>query len=206
MTLTGIDAIGLDRGGKAALVGDEIVQFAHAERIGPARWRLSGLWRGRRGTAAAMTGHEAGEAFVLLDPATLRRIEEPVPAVGQTLTAMAVGIAADDVATATIRPAGQGLVPPAPVHLTVEIRGGMLEVRWIRCARGTVAWRDGTGVPIGEEREAYRVTLGDGRIVEVAEPLLRIAPPIAPLTIAVRQIGTNGASASAILTYRPETK
>ncbi|MEN2747596.1 hypothetical protein [Sphingomonas sp. T9W2] len=171
-----------------------------------ARWRLSGLWRGRRGTAAAMASHEAGEAFVLLDPATLRRIEEPVPTVGRTLTTTAVGIAADDVATATIVPAGPGLVPPAPVHLIAELRGGMLELRWIRCARGVVAWRDGAEVPIGEEREAYRVTLGDGRIVEVAEPLLRTAPPIAPLSIAVRQIGTNGASAPATLTYRPETK
>ena len=206
MTLTGIDGPALERDGNAALVGDEILQFARAERIGAARWRLSRLWRGRRGTGAAMAGHRMGEAFVLLDPATLRRIEEPVPTVGRTLTAMAVGIAADDVATATIVPAGPGLVPPAPVHLTAEVRGGMLELRWIRCARGVVAWRDGAEVPIGEEREAYRVTLGDGRTIEVAEPVLRIAPPTAPLSIAVRQIGTNGGSAAATTTYRPETK
>ncbi|MGN7159222.1 GTA baseplate fiber-binding domain-containing protein [Sphingomonas sp. SAFR-052] len=206
MSLTGIDAQALDRGGNAALVGDEIVQFARAERIGPARWRLSGLWRGRRGTGAAMAGHQAGEAFVLLDPATLRRIEEPVPVTGRMVKAMAVGIAADDVATATIVPTEHGLVPPAPVHLTAEMRAGMLELRWIRCARGVVAWRDGAEVPIGEEREAYRVTVSDGRTIEVTEPLLRVALPAQPLTIAVRQIGTNGASDAVTTTYRPETK
>ncbi|KQN80109.1 GTA baseplate fiber-binding domain-containing protein [Sphingomonas sp. Leaf62] len=206
MTLAGIDAAAIDRGGNAALIGDEIVQFARAERIGVARWRLSGLWRGRRGTAAAMAGHVAGEAFVLLDPATLRRIDEPVPAVGRTVTAMAVGIAADDVTTATIVPAGRGLVPPAPVHLTAEMRENMLELRWIRCARGVVAWRDGVEVPIGEEREAYRVTLGGTRTIEIAEPLLRIALPTMPLPIEVRQIGIHGPSGAATTIYRPETR
>ncbi|KQM14555.1 hypothetical protein ASE73_10380 [Sphingomonas sp. Leaf24] len=206
MTLTGIDAAAIDRGGNAALIGDEIVQFARAERIGAARWRLSGLWRGRRGTAAAMAGHVAGEAFFLLDAATLRRIDEPVPAVGRTVTAMAVGIAADDVTTATIVPAGRGLVPPAPVHLTAEMRENMLELRWIRCARGVVAWRDGVEVPIGEEREAYRVTLGGTRTIEIAEPLLRVALPTMPLTIEVRQIGIHGPSGAATTIYRPETR
>lgn len=204
MTLTGVDAPGLDRGGNAALIGDEIVQFARAERIGVARWRLSRLWRGRRGTEAAMTQHRAGEAFVLLDPATLRRIDEPPSAVGRTMTAMAVGIAADDVATATIVPQGRSLVPPAPVHLTAMVRAGMLEVRWVRRARGTVAWRDGVELPLGEEREAYRVTLDGGRAIDVAEPLLRIAVPGAPTTVDIRQIGTNGPSRAATITYRPE--
>ncbi|KQN82044.1 hypothetical protein ASE90_10075 [Sphingomonas sp. Leaf67] len=206
MTLAGIDAAAIDRGGNAALIGDEIVQFARAERIGAARWRLSGLWRGRRGTAAAMAGHVAGEAFVLLDPATLRRIDEPVPAVGRAMTAMAVGIATDDVTTATIVPAGSGLVPPAPVHLTAGVRENMLELRWIRCARGVVTWRDGVEVPIGEEREAYRVTLGGTRTIEIAEPLLRIALPTMPLTIEVRQIGIHGPSGAATTIYRPETR
>ncbi len=206
MMLAGIDAAAIDRGGNAALIGDEIVQFARAERIGAARWRLSGLWRGRRGTAAAMARHVAGEAFVLLDPATLRRIDEPVPAVGRTMTAMAVGIAADDVTTAAIVPAGRGLVPPAPVHLTAEVRENMLELRWIRCARGVVAWRDGVEVPIGEERETYRVTLGGTRPIEIAEPLLRVALPTMPLIIEVRQIGIHGPSGAATTIYRPETR
>jgi len=119
---------------------------------------------------------------------------------------MAVGIAADDVATATLTPDGLGLVPPAPVHLTATVGGDMLELRWVRCARGAAAWRDGVDVPLGEERELYRVTLDDTRTVEVGEPVLRIAVPATPLVVAVRQIGTNGASAPATLTFRPETK
>lgn len=204
MTLDGIDALALDRGGNAALVGDEIVQFAAAERIGAARWRLSRLWRGRRATEAAIDRHRTEEAFLLLDPAALRRIEQPLPAVGQVVAAMAVGVAADDVARATVIPTGTALVPPAPVHLTAVMRAGMLELRWVRRARGSAAWRDGVELPLGEEREAYRVTIDSLGTVDVTEPVLRIAPPSTAITVAVRQIGTNGPSPAATLTYRPE--
>ncbi len=209
MTLTGIDAGHMDRGGNAAMIGDEIVQFATAVRIGPARWRLSGLWRGRRGTGAAMATHRAGEAFALLDPTTLLRLGDPTPAIGRAMTAMAVGIAADDVATATIMPDGRAMVPPAPVHLTAVSGADGLTIGWVRRARGAGAWQDPVDVPLGEEREAYRVTLTDAagtvRAIEVGESRLRIDPPSTTLTIEVRQIGTHGASRAATFIHRPET-
>ena len=41
-------------GANLLLVGQEIIQFADAEQLGPSEWRLSKLLRGRRGTEWAM--------------------------------------------------------------------------------------------------------------------------------------------------------
>ncbi len=206
MVLESIAAAAMDRGGNAALVGEEIVQFASAVRIGTARWRLSRLWRGRRGTEQAMAAHRPGEAFVLLDPPTLRRIDEV--AVGTPVGVMGVGLSDDDVATATITPTGRWLVPPAPVGLSMTRDGQGLLLRWHRRARGGAPWRNGVDVPLVEEREAYRLTVIDAagaeQSIELAEPRWRPAEGGGAMTIEVRQIGTNGLSPPAILSYSPE--
>ncbi|MGT2514423.1 GTA baseplate fiber-binding domain-containing protein [Sphingomonas panni] len=207
MTLESIDATALDRGGNAALVGEEIVQFGAAERIGEARWRLSRLWRGRRGTEAAMAGHRQGERFVLLDSATLRRIDRAV--VGTPIGVMAVGLSEKDVVTIGFTPEGHWLVPPAPVQMRIlpDRDGPML--RWNRRARLFAPWRDGVEMPLVEEREAYRLTVTDAtgtvRTVELGEPQWRPVDIAGAATIEVRQIGTNGLSPPATLTYPLET-
>ncbi len=207
MTLADADAAALDRGANAGLIGDELVQFGMARRTGPGRWRLSRLWRGRRGTEWAIPAHLAGEAFVLLDPATLHPVGDP--AVGRALRAMAVGIAPDDVAEAAIVPDGRGTVPPAPVHVTLRRADDMLTIAWVRRGRGGWTWRDAIDVPLGEEREAYRVTLRDAdgaeRSVDSAVPWLRIAVPSGATRIEIRQIGTHGPSRPAMALYEPET-
>jgi len=207
MMLESIDAAAMDRGGNAALVGEEIVQFGSAVRIGTARWRLSRLWRGRRGTEGAMAAHRPGEAFVLLDPATLRRIDDV--AVGTPVGVMGVGLSDDDVATATITPIGRWLVPPAPVQLSMMRDGQGPVLRWNRRARGFVPWRDGVDMPLVEEREAYRLTVidavGAAQSIEVGEPHWRPADGTGRVTIEVRQIGTNGLSLPATLSYSSET-
>jgi hypothetical protein len=60
-------------GANLLLVGQEIVQFADAEQLGPSTWRLSKLLRGRRGTEWAMSSHQVGEVVLVLDPAALAR-------------------------------------------------------------------------------------------------------------------------------------
>ena len=64
-------------GANLLLVGQEILQFADAEQLGPSEWRLSKLLRGRRGTEWAMSTHQVGEAVLVLDPAALTRDIEP---------------------------------------------------------------------------------------------------------------------------------
>ncbi|KQN39425.1 hypothetical protein ASG37_07600 [Sphingomonas sp. Leaf407] len=208
MTLADADAAALDQGANAALIGDEIVQFGRARRMGAARWRLSLLWRGRQGSDWAMGSHGPGEGFVLLDPATLRAIDDPPPRVGRAIRAMASGIAPDDVAETAIVPDGRALVPPAPVHGRIDRVGGVLAVRWVRRARGVAGWRDSIDLPLGEEREAYLVTIahadGRGETIEVAMPAVTLPVPGAAAQIMVRQIGTHGASRPMILPFLPE--
>ncbi len=210
MTLADANAAAIDRGANAAMIGNEIVQFARARRTGPARWRLSGLWRGRQGSDRAMTAHAAGEGFVLLDPATLRALDDPAAMVGRPIRAMASGIAPDDVAQAAIVPDGRALVPPAPVHGRAERVGDTLRIGWVRRARGSAIWRDSVDVPLGEEREAYRVTIDhdDGRHedVETDVSAMTMPFPVAPVRIAIRQIGTNGPSTPLILNFTPEKR
>jgi hypothetical protein len=205
MTLETIDDAALDRGGNAALVGGEIVQFGSAQRVGPARWRLSRLWRGRRGSATV--GHAVGEDFALLDPATIRRIESP-GTTGQALSVMAAGIVAGDTVTTTIVPRGWAMVPPMPVHLSIGHVGDRAELRWVRCSRLSAPWRDAIDTPLGEEREAYRLTLTDPqgavRTIEITEPRWPVTTTDTALTIELRQIGTYGASPPALFHYRPE--
>jgi hypothetical protein len=206
MTLESVDAVALDRGANAALIGDEIVQFGEARRIAPGRWRLSRLWRGRRGSDGAIAGHRAGEAFALLDPATLKIVDDLAPAVGRPLSMMAAGIG-DDGMVATITPDGRALVPPAPVHLRAVRDGAVLTIGWVRRARSSETWRDAVDMPLVEEREAYRVTLTDGagtRSIDTAEPRVTLMAPTGPVAIEVRQTGTHGASRAATLLYRPE--
>jgi hypothetical protein len=64
----------LANGANLAAIGSELVQFGSAEPLGERRFRLSKLLRGRRGTEWAMSGHAAGERFVLLSSRTLQRI------------------------------------------------------------------------------------------------------------------------------------
>src|SRR5690606_242236 len=57
MMLHDADTAGLVAGRNLALLGDELIQFGRAEPLGSARWRLSRLTRGRRGTEWAIAGH-----------------------------------------------------------------------------------------------------------------------------------------------------
>lgn len=56
MLLHDADAAALAAGANLAMVGEELLQFAHAVPLGARQWRLSGLWRGRRGTEGAAGG------------------------------------------------------------------------------------------------------------------------------------------------------
>ena len=76
-------------------------------------------------------------------------------------------------------------------------------MRWLRRSRLGWRWSDGVDTPLGEEREAYRVTLvsGDGRArtIETVAPLFVVARAerASGVTLAVRQVGAHGESAAA---------
>ncbi|MGK6318698.1 phage tail protein [Sphingomonas sp. DT-204] len=205
MELGDADAAALDAGANLALVGDEIVQFGRAERIGPRRWRLTELWRGRRGTEWAAGAAVAGDRFVLLDPVTLTAIDLPAGSIGGTASVMASGVGDDDAPPVAIAPVtGASLRPPSPVHVRARRSDESLQIGWIRRSRAGWRWIDGADAPLAEESERYRVTLrnSDGSTLTIdtdaAEASIGQAA-IGTAAVEVRQLGAFGWSPAAAL-------
>jgi hypothetical protein len=204
MLLHDADDAALAAGANLAMAGDELLQFARATPLGGRQWALSGLWRGRRGTEAAIGGQAAGDRFVLVDAEVLTLID--LPAQVTTARVLAQGVNDGEAAEAAARVRGVGLVPPSPVHLrTNMLPGGATETSWVRRSRNGWDWIDGVDAPLGEESERYRVDLvlaaGGSRTIEVDVPRIVLdAEERAGLAaIEVRQIGAHGVSLPAML-------
>jgi hypothetical protein len=200
-------------GANLAALGDELLQFGRVEPLGDRRFRLSHLLRGRRGTEWAASSHSPGEPFVLVDPATLVSIEMPATVVGAEAQLLAKGLGDGEGGVSQTRlVTGEGLRPPAPVHLRVERLGGAdIFISWVRRSRAGWAWSNGADTPIGEEREAYRLVLsgaGFERAATVNVPFhtytaAERAADGGPgqLTVTVAQLGTTAQSRAARLIW-----
>lgn len=204
MELGDADAAGLDRGGNLALLGDELVQFGRAEPLGGARWRLSRLLRGRRGTEAA--GLQAvGDRFVLLAAEAARTFDLPLSVLGREVRVMASGVGDETPVETRCVMRGASVVPPSPVHLGYRDEAdGSATVRWTRRSRAGWRWIDGVDAPLAEEREAYRVTIATDlgvRDVDVVLPSVSItaAERTGAVSVVVRQRGMFGESSAAEL-------
>ena len=201
MLLRDADVAALDAGQNLALVGGELVQFGRAEPLGGARWRLSTLWRGRRGTEAAIGMQAIGDRFVLIAREAVRALPLPVSTIGGEARILASGVADPVPAEAVASVTGASVVPPAPVHLRWRREQDAVRLSWTRRSRAGWRWLDGADAPLAEESETYRVTiLRDGivaREVVVPVPELLLEPADlagGALVATVRQLGTLGAS------------
>lgn len=193
MWLEGRSQAMLLAGANLALLGDEIVQFQTATSLSPGRFRLSGLLRGRRGTEWAVTGHAAGERFLLLDTAAMLPLSLPLECLGQQILLRPAG-QGDAAAVAISVVVGPAAIQPlAPVHLSARRAGGVLAMAWIACSRAGFGWPDLTDVPSGESRTAFRVRLRNAGATlletDVAEPAWTCPDPGGPLWLDVAQIG-----------------
>jgi hypothetical protein len=205
MELGDADAAALDRGVNLALLGDELIQFGRAEPLGGARWRLSGLLRGRRGTEAAAGAQAVGNRFVLIEAEAARAFDLPVSVLGREVRVMASGVGdAMPVETRCVM-RGASVVPPSPVHLAYRFEAdGGATVRWTRRSRAGWRWIDGVDAPLAQEIEAYRVTVTNGagsRDVDVTAPSVAVtaAERVGPVSILIRQRGIFGESLAAEL-------
>ena len=172
-SLASISELGVLNGANAALIGDELVQFQNAELIGESTYKLTKLLRGRQGTEWAIADHVVGDRFMLITPALYttaiannligRELYYKAVSVGNTLTTTD-----EEAFTYT----GRNLKPFAPVHIEGSRDGSdNLTINWIRRSRVDSEWRDGVGIPLGEESELYEVDILDGgnvvRTIEV---------------------------------------
>lgn len=210
ITLDNADETALAGGANVALIGDELLQFGRATPLGGARWRLEMLWRGRRGTDAAMVPHMVGDRFVLLTADTLVAAELPLAAIGGQAIILASGVGdLPDPAEAHVPVTGASLRPPSPVHLSARRQpDGQLMIRWVRRSRAGWRWIDAVETPLAEERELYRVTIdppagsaGSVLSLDCAVPYQSISSAAVPAgsMISVRQSGAGGLSLPAIL-------
>ena len=210
MALGDSDLAGLDAGANLAMIGDELVQFARAEPLTATRWRLSGLWRGRRGTEAAIGTQAEGDRFVLIAAESLAGIDLPAESQGGTVRVLAQGAGGTAEAEAAI--SGLSVLPPAPVHLrAAPAEDGGAAVSWVRRSRMGWRWIDGVDAPLGEESERYRVTItpegGSVRTLDTVTPEASVtaAERAAGALVTVRQIGSHGLSPpAAIAVEAPE--
>ncbi len=207
MALAGADDARLDSGANLALLGEELIQFGLAEQIGPTRWRLRRLLRGRRGTEAAAGIQQIGDRFVMIEPDDLAVINVPLSVVGSPVRLMASGVGdLDGPVTADIMPSGVSVRPPSPAHLRARRDGDILTIDWVRRSRAGWRWIDGVDSPLAEEAEHYAIEIAvAGAPVQrftTTSPAIVVTIPASssPMTISVRQQGANGESPASILT------
>jgi hypothetical protein len=145
----------------AAMLGGELIQFVNAALQGNGSYLLDTLYRGRRGTEWAISGHSIGETFVLLDP-TL---------VYDQLAAGDIGIQRvfkplnfkQDISTAAAENhtyAGLCMKPWAPTFIAGNRdASGNLTITWQRRSRIGDTWL-ATGDPLlGETAESYVIQM-----------------------------------------------
>lgn len=213
MVLEDADRDRLIGGANLALAGREVIQFGRAEPLGDARWRLSNLVRGRRGTEWAASAHAVGERFVLIEPETLLAYDPPQSAVGTEVRLLASGVGDAIPAEANATDIGEALRPPPPVYLrALRQSDGGFDLRWIRRSRLGWPWLDGIDAPLGEDRELYTLTIqpmsGPVRSHELGASFYsygaaeaaadRVSGP--EVTLTVVQVGTHAVSRPVSLT------
>ena len=206
MELLSRDEDALVAGANLALLGEELIQFGQAERIGEKTYRLSRLLRGRRGTEWAASAHVIGEDFALIEPGSLRMIDIPQGVgVGATLTLLATGMGDEEPVAAAVVIEEEALRPPSPVHLAAAAAAGRIAISWVRRSRQGWAWASGADTPLTEERELYRLTFGGLRSIETATPAYfysaaeRASDGPAPVLVEVVQLGTHAPSRPAAI-------
>jgi len=207
MMLGDADDAALDAGANLAMLGDELIQFGRAEPLSANRWRLTRLWRGRRGTEAAIGTQIAGDRFVLVARDSLVVMDLADAAAGTMVQVLAEGTGdSGGPAEAETAITGLSMVPPPPVHLREIAGADGPEIHWVRRSRIGWRWIDGVDAPLGEEIERYLVTVapmgGVARAVETASSSVAIGADerAGGVTVTVRQAGAHGLSAPAAIT------
>ena len=211
MTLFDADDAGLRAGSNLAAIGDEFIQFGRATPLGGRDWRLSELWRGRRGSEGAILPHAVGSSFTVLDPPALRQVDARFAVPGVKMMAVGVGDATGVIADAPSQ-IGRAVLPLSPVAFDATPTVSGFALTWIRRSRDGWIWRDGIDVPVAEQAENYRITKRAPErpdlIEALAAPLwtyanaelaLDRAAGATQAMIDIRQVGTFGLSAPATL-------
>ncbi len=165
--LQSVSELAILNGTNAALLGDEIIQFKTATLVSEGKYVLSGLLRGRLGTEWAISGHSAGERFILLDGALDKQImASNVIGLTRQYKAVTIGSSIASANSQNFFYSGVALKPYSPVHITgTRDGGGNLTINWVRRTRIGGDFRDYVDIPLNEVSELYDVEIMNGASV-----------------------------------------
>ncbi|MBA3668358.1 MAG: hypothetical protein H0W65_11680 [Sphingomonas sp.] len=208
--LRNADDQALMSGANLAMLGDELIQFGRADDLGGGAYRLSRLLRGRRGTEWSCDHHGSGEAFCLIDPATLRPIDLARSSADAVIGAVAHGLSdASPWPSAQRLLSGEAMRPLSPCHVQTRRAEAGLHVAWTRRSHRGWAWLDTVEVAPDGFAELYRLTIrgpAGTRSFETGSGSMLIAWANVPaaagqvLGVSVVRVGPFAASRETVLT------
>lgn len=191
----------------------ELLQFRDAEPLGPGRFRLSGLLRGRSGSQPAAQGHAAGTAVWLIDPVQMRAHAMNADLVGRSVEVSAIGQNGTLVAGHVF--AGLGHAPLSPCHVRAEQQpDGSVRMAWLLRDRSLFnwasddaglppmwvnveAWRDGTRVFVRRVPDRELVVSVSEQIAESGSPWVGVS-----VRVVAEGVGPEAFRASGLVPVR----
>jgi hypothetical protein len=147
-------------GSNAAMVGNEIIQYATVTPLGGNSYRLSRLLRGRRGTDFYMGTHAGGENFIMLQTGLVKHFNTDLSLVGKTVLLKAVtsGQSLGAVSPTSLSITGNEFKCYSPTFVQGTRNGGNdLTVTWLRRTRSGGELRDGGDVDDPDSPDSYDV-------------------------------------------------
>ena len=165
----------------AALVGSELIQYRVASLVSAGVYTLSGLLRGRKGTAS--TGHVAAERFVALSTTAGLRflvLQSADLARLRYFKGVSASQALSAVTAQSITPIGNTLKPFAPVDARANRATTDTVLTWVRQTRlstrivGTLPM----SIPLGETSESYEVEVWDSGYTTLKRTLTASTPTV----------------------------
>lgn len=147
----------------AALVGPELIQYRNATLVSEGVYTLSGLLRGRKGTAS--TGHAASEQFVALGTSGMGWLKLQAGDLARLryYKGVSASQALSAVTAQSITPLGNNLKPLAPVDARANRDAADTVITWVRQTRLStrIVGALPMSIPLGEASESYEVEVWD---------------------------------------------
>lgn len=182
-TLSSITELAVLNGGNAALLGSEIIQFRTATLNADGSYTLSGLLRGRKGSATS--GHVIGDRFVLLNTTSVFRVDMSTAEIGleRLYKAVSIGDTLASARTIKFTNTAVGLECLSGVHFG----GGRdaswnLTINWVRRTRVGGEWRDYADAAIGEATESYEAEIWTSSFTTLKRTITGLSSPTTTYT------------------------
>jgi hypothetical protein len=195
--LQSVTDIAVLNGANVCVIGDEVIQFQTATLLDTNKYRLSNLLRGRLGTEWAVSGHVAGERFIMLTNALARELMASSGwSISKKYKPVTIGSTLGATTAQDFTYAAKALKPYSPAHIVGSRSAGDLTISWKRRTRIGGDWRDAVDIPLSEESERYEVDIMSG--VTLKRTITGLTSPTALYTSA-QQVTDFGAAQSSIL-------